>query len=336
MSGVVRSACLAHYADVALSVGLDPLAQLRAVSLDPQCLEDADLRIPVEAVARLLENSARDSGAEDLGLRLAERRQVFNLGPLALMVRSGRTLRHVLEVLRNYLSLHNEGLLLQIEEGSALVVLRVAQVTSGLLPIRQVTELSLAVTHLMLKGLLGKHWQPVSICFTHAPPRTSDRHLRLFGDRVKFNSSLDGIVFQSQQLDAELSNADPMMARYAQLYLEHLRTELAITFAEKVRQMIWVLLPSGMCNADQVASDLNLVRRTLDRRLAREGESFVSLRDQVRRELAFRYLANPSLALSEIASALGFSELSAFSRWFSQRFGCSPSTWRAGRHPSAR
>ncbi len=334
MSGVVRSACLTHYADVAVSVGLDPLGQLQAVSLDPQCLEDPDLRIPVGAVARLLENSARDSGTEDFGLRLAGSRQVFNLGPLALLIRSGRTLRQVLEVLRSYLFLHNEGLLLQIEEGPSLVVLRVAQVTSGLLPIRQVTELSLAATHLLLKGLLGTHWQPVSICFTHAPPRTSDLHLRLFGNIVKFNSTLDGIVFQSQQLDAELSNADPMVARHAQLYLEHLRTELAVTFAEKVRQIIWVLLPSGLCNADQVASDLNLVRRTLDRRLAREGESFVSLRDAVRSELAVRHLENPSLALSEIASVLGFSELSAFSRWFSQRFGCSPSTWRAGRHPS--
>ncbi|MNF88289.1 HTH-type transcriptional regulator VirS [compost metagenome] len=188
------------------------------------------------------------------------------------------------------------------------------------------------MTHLLLKGLLGRHWQPVSICFTHAPPLTSDLHQRLFGDMVQFNSTLDGIVFQSQQLDAELSGADPMMMRHAQLYLEQLRAELAITFAEKVRQIIWVLLPGGLCNADQVASDLNLIRRTLDRRLAREGETFLSLRDQVRSELAVRYLENPGVALSEIASVLGFSELSAFSRWFSQRFGCCPSAWRVERH----
>ncbi|MHC8372066.1 helix-turn-helix domain-containing protein [Pseudomonas sp. MDT1-85] len=40
------------------------------------------------------------------------------------------------------------------------------------------------------------------------------------------------------------------------------------------------------------------------------------------------HLAHSNQRLSEIAGVLGFSELSAFSRWFSRHFDCSPSTWR--------
>ena len=83
MTGLVRSACLTHYAEVARSLGLDPLQQLRAVELSPRCLQQLDLKIPVEAVGRLLENSAQAAGVEDFGLRMAEQRKLSNLGPLA-------------------------------------------------------------------------------------------------------------------------------------------------------------------------------------------------------------------------------------------------------------
>ncbi|MNL21685.1 HTH-type transcriptional regulator VirS [compost metagenome] len=99
--------------------------------------------------------------------------------------------------------------------------------------------------------------------------------------------------------------------------------------------MIWTLLPTGRCSVEQVAAHLGRDRRTLHRQLTREGETFSSLLDQVRTELATRYLANPHHPLSEIAGVLGFSELSAFSRWFSRLFECSPSSWRTRSSPLA-
>ena len=38
---------------------------------------------------------------------------------------------------------------------------------------------------------------------------------------------------------------------------------------------------------------------------------------------------NPRRSLTEIATQLGFSEPSAFSRWFRGQFGCSPREWRS-------
>jgi AraC-like DNA-binding protein len=96
---------------------------------------------------------------------------------------------------------------------------------------------------------------------------------------------------------------------------------------EQVHQMIWTLLPTGRYSVEQVAARLGRDRRTLHRH-SREGATFSTLLDQVRRELATRYLANPHHPLSEIAGVLEFSELSAFSRWFSRLFDCSPSSFR--------
>jgi AraC-like DNA-binding protein len=99
----------------------------------------------------------------------------------------------------------------------------------------------------------------------------------------------------------------------------------------RVRALIEALLPTGRCSIVQVARSLGVDRRTLQRRLADSGETFSSLLDAVRAELAERQVPNPRRSLTEIAEELGFSELSAFSRWFRRHFGCSPSEWRGRR-----
>ena len=53
--------------------------------------------------------------------------------------------------------------------------------------------------------------------------------------------------------------------------------------------------------------------------------------DSVRAELVTRYIDNRDRPLASVAELLGFSALSAFSRWFRSQFGCSVSEWRAGR-----
>lgn len=329
MSGLVRSASLTNYVEITRSLHVDHLEQLRLVGLDHRCLLQPDLKIPNEAVARLLENSAREAGVDDFGLRMAETRKLSNLGPLALLWRDEQTIRSAMEAFRDFLFLHNQGLVLNIEESGGVVVLRMEQVTVGNLPVRQAMELSVGVTHRLLKTLLGNHWHPSMVCFRHAAPMDDSRHRRIFATSVQFNSLMDGIVCRSTDLDKALPSADPDMARYVHQYLDSIREESKTALLEKVRQMIWIVLPTGHCSVAQVAANLGWDRRTLHRKLAQEGETFSSLLDQVRAELAMRHLAHSSQRLSEIAGVLGFSELSAFSRWFSRHFDCSPSTWRA-------
>lgn len=328
MGSLVRSATLTNYVEIARSLGLDPLQQLRLAGLDPRSLQEPDLKISTEAVARLLERSAHEAGVDDFGLRIAETRKLSNLGPLALLCRDEPTIRTALEAIRDFLYLHNQGLVMHIEESSDVVILRVEQVTVGRLPVRQAMELSVAVTHRLLKTLLGNHWHPSVVCFRHSAPQNDIRHRRVFGASIQFNSLMDGLVCRSSDLDRAVPSADPQMARYVHQYLESIREESRKTLLEQVRQIIWMLLPTGRCTVEEVASHLGRDRRTLHRQLTCESETFTSLLDQVRAELAMRHLESANTPLSEIAEVLGFSQLSAFSRWFRLHFDCSPSTWR--------
>jgi AraC-like DNA-binding protein len=68
---------------------------------------------------------------------------------------------------------------------------------------------------------------------------------------------------------------------------------------------------------------------TLRRRLADEGVTHTELLDDVRRELGEKYLADPRLAISEVAFLLGFSHVTAFYNAFRRWQGLTPAEYRA-------
>jgi AraC-like DNA-binding protein len=78
---------------------------------------------------------------------------------------------------------------------------------------------------------------------------------------------------------------------------------------------------------------------TLRRRLGDEGTTHSELLDEVRRELAAKYLGDMSLAISEVAFLLGFSHVTAFYKAFRRwSNGVTPAEFRAqstGRRLSA-
>ena len=120
MSHSVRSAALTNYAEVARSAGLDPLAMVRSVGLAPACLHERDLRIPSVLTRRLLEDSAALSGVENFGLRMAETRRLSILGQVGMVARDAPTVRQLLAILIAHMRLHNESLLLHVEDAAGL------------------------------------------------------------------------------------------------------------------------------------------------------------------------------------------------------------------------
>ncbi len=328
MPALIRSASLTHYAELARACGLDPLRMVAEAGLPSDCLREPDLKIPADAVRELLERSAQRSGLETFGLRLAETRRLSNLGPLALLVREEATLRGALDALARYGALHNQALFLHIEEVGTQVVLRQEMVVGRGVPMRQSTELALGVFFRLLRVLLGPGWTPRRVCFTHTAPADRSVHERLFGPRVEFSHDFNGIVCTAGDLDALNPGADPVMARYARQVLETSLQSGATGIAHEVRQLVFVLLPSGQCCVELVAQHLGVDRRTVHRQLAHEGETFSAIVEATRRELVVRYLDDGTQALSDVALLLGFAAPSAFSRWHQTQFGTSATSRR--------
>ena len=62
----------------------------------------------------------------------------------------------------------------------------------------------------------------------------------------------------------------------------------------------------------------------------RRGRVVSEIVHRTREAHAERYLAAERNSLTDVSEMLGFAAPSAFSRWFRQRFGISPTEWRAG------
>jgi len=250
-------------------------------------------------------------------------------GITAIFLQSGPvSIRKALEALADYMHLHSDGLRLTIEEDEGLVTVGLAVDSGRPVPIRQGVELALGFIHRSLHQLLGRSWRPRAISFTHAAPARRDAHRRFFGTNVEFGQDCNAIVCFARDLDAAVPTSDPAIARQIQRYLDAVAPRRNATMRDNARECIYLTLPSGLCSADRVAQHLGVDRRTLHRHLAREGETFSSLLDAVRVELATRYIGDRDRPLASVAELLGFSALSAFSRWFRSRFGYSVSQWR--------
>ena len=328
MSGVIRSASLTNYAEVARSAGLDPLRMVREFRLPARCLDEPDLVIPIDAVRELLEASATRSGVEGFGLLMAEARRLSNLGPLGLLIREQPTLHLAMEAFVSYGRRLNDALMLTVEEAGDVVVLREELVLGHSGPVRQATELAIGVGYRMLRQFLGAEWRPRRVCFAHDAPRDRSVHDRVFGRNVEFGHDFNGIVCARTDLARANPEADPELARLARRLLDAQPPGAKAAYASQVREIV-VLLLAGGCSIDRVAQHMGVDRRTVHRRLAREGHTFTAIIDAVRRQLADRYLLDRGRKLGEVASLLGFSGASGFSHWYRKQYGVKPSAARA-------
>jgi AraC-like DNA-binding protein len=100
------------------------------------------------------------------------------------------------------------------------------------------------------------------------------------------------------------------------------------SITDDLRRVLRTELLRGTCSATTVARFFSMHRRTLHRHLRMEGLAFRQVADEIRYEIACELLENTDMALRQVAAALQYSELSAFTRAFRRWSGQSPSAWR--------
>jgi AraC-like DNA-binding protein len=79
---------------------------------------------------------------------------------------------------------------------------------------------------------------------------------------------------------------------------------------------------------EKIAADLNLTKRTLQRRLQGQNTNFAQLRDDLRFHYAIKYLIDDNLSVDLVSRALDFSDRTSFTNAFKRWTGLSPSTFR--------
>ena len=324
----MRAATLANYIEVASSVGLDGPRMLRDAGIAREWLETPERRVPASAIIGLLDRSAELSGCDAFGLLLAERRAFASLGPLSLLLERLSNVREVIQATIDFSRHLNDVIALSLDDVGDTCLVRV-DLEPGFWSV-QAFDYVVAAAYRILVATSGGRWRPDCVHLLRRAPVDQGPWRRVYAVPIEFGATFNGLSSTGAAMRVPNPKADEVMARHARQLL-HLvpvdSREDAVN--ERVRRAITMLLPSGRATIDQVAAQLGMSARSLQRRLDDEGHQFGELLGRVRRELATAYLANSAHPVTTIAGLLGYASPSSVTRWFAGTFGTSPQAWRS-------
>jgi AraC-like DNA-binding protein len=335
MVSFIRASALRDFPEIARSVGIDPLMLCRAVGIPPSALSDPDEKIRSDAFTAVLDLAARQSGVEDFGLRIAERRRPSNWGVMGLLMTQQKTLGEAMKAGARYIAGHYEAARAEIEPFGDEVVVWI-DFDDGADAIRfdpaQRNELGVGASVSILRALLQRDWRPLRVGFTHAARGDLERYKPYFGRTPLFDQDRLFLALAKADLSLPLQGHDPEAERILRQMAEQQLPEQSKPFCRAVAVLISQRLAEGDLSAESVAAALDLDLRSLQRRLAAEGSSFSELLYGVRMNLARTYVESSRRPLAEVADLLGFASLSAFSQWYSRTHGQSAAERRSAHH----
>ena len=162
------------------------------------------------------------------------------------------------------------------------------------------------------------------------PVRHRDLLEAHFGSRVRFKVERNVLVFRSSDLDQPFitHNEELLKIVGAQLDTEVQARNASADVGEQVKQALRHSLAGRRPTLQNVAKELHLSVRTLQRRLTDAGHTFQQLVEDTRRELAHHYLKQRTVELNETAYLLGYEDANSFFRAFHVWEGTSPGEWR--------
>jgi len=168
------------------------------------------------------------------------------------------------------------------------------------------------------------------IRFTTAEPVDAKAFKDFFGAELLFGQATNSIVVDSNILDWPVLNGDTTSFNALTTYAETLLNSR--DHKQDIIYQIKSILPESLrrqsFRIDDVAKQLNMSSRTLQRKLKETGHGYKALLDDIRRRLAEAYLADSTLSMNEIAFLVGYQEQSSFNHAFKVWNGVSPSVFR--------
>ena len=294
-------------------------------------IEDRHAPLKVKAQITFLGLVADALGDDLLGFHLAQSFDLREIGLLYYVMASSEVLEDALRRVERYSGIVNEGISLRVHIGKH-VTIRFNYVGVERHSDRQQIEFWLTTVIRICRQLTTRRLIPSRIRIVHRQRGERPQLEAFFGCKVEFSASADEIVLPDSTGHLFISSADPYLNELLIDYCEEALSRRKASHSSlrpDLENAIALLLPHGKAHMDEISHKLGMSQRTLARRLAAEGLTFAGILDELKLELAKRYLQEKDLPISEIAWLLGYRESSAFTHAFHRWFGKTPREMRS-------
>jgi AraC-like DNA-binding protein len=309
--------------------GLPASEILGTVELHREQLTGPDAHIPFHAHVMLLENAARALREPCFGFRLGSEIELTEAGLVAYVTLNSHDLGAALRNMCRYLVILTEGSVGDLRQEAGEVKLLFSFADPVGTASRQLHEFGVTVMVRVCEAITGHRVRPVRVELRHetACPMLARR----LGLPVTVYQPHSALVLDAASLTVPVVNADARLLDLLRRYADDLLARRARKDDLVARAERWILenLHTGDVGVARLARGLGMSDRTLARRLAEDGLTPAGLVEELRQQLANKYLAERAFPLGRITYLLGYSDLSAFTRAFRRWTGRTPSTWRA-------
>ncbi|PLW68103.1 AraC family transcriptional regulator [Pseudohalioglobus lutimaris] len=284
-------------------------------------------QLQVLANAKAMDHSAH------FGLRLGQQLQPSAHGPLGYLALSSPDLRTALQSLRDFLPLRIPFVQLELQERedrlicSLEILLEASQEERKML-----LESFVLVIQALVASFLGRKLTDARARFEFPRPHYHALYPDYIDASIDFDCPSSQLLIPASLLEELNPSGDADSYAAAREMCASLLAQTpanALSMTDRVKRFL-LAQPINSVSEEQVARSLFVSKRTLARRLQREGSGYRRIRDDILAEMAARHLRDERFSVESIAALLGYHDSANFRRAFRRWHGCSPSDFRHG------
>ena len=314
--------------------GIAPEASLSGTGLSAESLSNPETRTSVRQYITVCNNALRLSTNPETPFRTGGRIPLSAYGMYGFALVCSPTIREYFQVAVKYHKLATPLLSMSWREKGdyvSWIFPTNAAITYPDLLHRFLIEQQLAQLATHLKAVVENDiYLPVHASLSYSAPDHALLYRKYLGCPVRFGQPLSELVYPKSILSAKPRMAHGLTSKILQDTCDRILGEVKTStgVAGEVYQII-ASTPGHSPSMEEVARQIAITVRTLNRKLHAEGTSFTQILDDVRFNLAREYLRSTKLSIEDISELVGFSEATNFRHAFRRWTGSTPARFRS-------
>ena len=293
---------------------------------------DGKTLVPLVHFIKALEAGSRAIGDEQFSMRVAEDHNLVHFADFGAAIRSGTTVYDAMRISCRLISTQVPTLKFWVSKrkGGALLCRKQSVRSPGLeRPLQLLERYTMLLLLNIIRTGAGAEWKPSSVYLSTQSDEILGNWSEFEGADVVSEAPCSAIFVPDEILVLPVRNQPiPSSEKDAIINKQLARDELGANFVNDIQGLTVSLLRTKSANL-QVLSEVTMIsKRTLQRKLAEEGQTFQSLLDRARFDLATEILTLEGATVADASDLTAYEHPQHFIRAFRRWTGVTPGQFR--------
>ncbi len=319
----------AALAEHALSYGVDIDPICRSLGINPSVFQDIIGRVSLDRFCRLLEACAQLANDDAFGLKYSAVYPPGSSGPYGYGLMVAPTVRDFLQFQERHMPYVSETSYCDLKEGPDGAVFHWSY-SPVILKRDQFVDMGIALVIAAMGRIAGPKIAMIELGLERPLPRDVIPFRKFLCSNIHFGEEMNWLKVPRALLDQENPKADVRLFELMDMQCQGLHPVYGDEheLLQLTREFVTTRLRDEHVALGDVARYFGVSERTLQRRLSEQGTSLNDIKDEVRRELAGKFMTETALSAADVCYRLGYSAPSAFTRSFQRWYGQTPREYR--------